>query len=199
MSSPSSSLGDPREWGGPDSHGHLWVWGPAGCWLPTPPLGTASASRTRISKTTTSRPGRWTIAVIGLRRGESHPVLQLMRLGCSGYATPQWRDWRSGGPQAAGESRTPKGAFTGRVPDPFWRQRQAPATPEYPPRNPRRAPAAYIPLGHHARWCRSRRAVVGSVRLTGPSRGPRFSSMLRRHSFRRGRRRAELHRDLRFE
>ena len=65
--------------------------------------------------------------------------------------------------------------------------------------NPRRAPAAYIPLGHHARWCRSRRAVVGSVRLTGPSPEPRFSSMLRRHFSRRGRRRAELHRDLRFE
>ena len=64
--------------------------------------------------------------------------------------------------------------------------------------NPRRAPAAYIPLGHHARWCRSRRAVVGSVRLTGPSPEPRFSSMLRRHFSRRGRRRAELHRDLRF-
>src|SRR2546422_4988347 len=42
---------------------------------------------------------------------------------------PQWRDLRRRGPRAAGESRTPKGAFAGRVPDPFWRQRRSHPSP----------------------------------------------------------------------
>src|SRR2546427_6840685 len=175
MSSPSSSLGDPRRWDGPDLHGHLRFWRPPGCWLPTPPLGTASASRTRVSRATTSRPGRWTIAVIGLRRRELHPVLQLMRLGCFGYTTPQWRDWRSTGSAGRwGESNSQRRVYWTRA-RPILASaagsRNAGISTEKIRGEPR---LLYIPLGHHVRWCRLRRAVVGSVRLTGPSREPRF-------------------------
>lgn len=136
------------------------------------PGGRGSGSRTHVSRTTTSCPDRWTIPLAGLRRGESHPVLQLMRLGCSLVHHAAMGTREAGGPQAAGAIRTHKGSFTGGVPDPFWRQRQAPASPEYPLREIRGEPRLpHIPLGHHARWCRSRRVVVGIVGLTRDSSG----------------------------
>ena len=151
---------------------------------PTAP-GTASASRTRISRATTSRPGRWTIAVIGLRREELHPVLQLMRAVCSpvhhaamgregpGVRRPLVRFERTKAPLLE-ECQTHSGV-SGRLPlhRNIHREnsRRAPAAS-----HPSRTPRTVVPISSGC-WVHR-----GTHR---PSRERRFSSMLRRRSRRR--------------
>lgn len=151
-------------WGGPDSHGHLRFWGPPGCCYPHRPFGTASASRTRVSRATTSHPGRWTIAVIRLRPGDSNPDPRLMKARCSPLHQAAMID---------GENRGPAGPL-GRFERPEIRllggcQTHSGVSGEDRPPivektgEPR---LSHIMNRHHVRWCRSCRAVVSSVGLT---------------------------------